>query len=264
MSKFWTPTEIEFLTENYPLMGIKPCADKLGRTDSSVAKKALRLGLKAPSAKKSTDKYKEEISRLDLELLEPYDGAFVAILHKCSKGHEFRARPSNILSSVKGCFICANRYTRTTEEYLTQIAFKVLEEYIDTRTPILHECEIGHIWRASPSNVLKGSGCPSCAHYGFNPDKPARLYYIKFSKDSETYYKVGITNRSIRERFNKDKDLEIIVLYEHVFTSGYEARELEKSILEEYKPLRINNTTEILNSGGNTELFKIDVLGFDN
>ena len=38
-----------------------------------------------------------------------------------------------------------------------------IEPYIKAHVPILHECYIGHIWRASPSNILNGRGCPECA-----------------------------------------------------------------------------------------------------
>ena len=39
-----------------------------------------------------------------------------------------------------------------------------IEKYIDSKTPILHCCKIcGHEWRARPSNILSGHGCPKCA-----------------------------------------------------------------------------------------------------
>lgn len=265
MNKFWTHEEIELLTTNYPLVGIKPCAKLLGRTDSSIAKKALRLGLKAPSVKKSNDQYKLDLFNLGSNLIpiEFYNGANTPILHICVNGHKTKIRPSNILSgATKGCSICSNRFTRTTEEYVSQIPFKVLEEYDKSSTPILHECEKGHIWKAMPDNILRGTGCPSCATYGFNPDKPATLYYIKFYKNDKTYYKIGITNRTIRNRLSKDKDLDIIVLYEHVFKEGREAESLEQAILNEFNHLRLKDIS-VLNSGGNTELFDSDILGFD-
>lgn len=262
---FWTPEEIELLTINYPLIGIKPCAKLLGRSESSIAKKARRIGVKAPSVKKSDKQYRQDLFSIDSMLtpIEEYAGANTPILHVCAEGHRTKIRPSNILSGISnGCSICANRFTRTTEEYSKQIPFKVLESYKKSDTPILHECLEGHTWLAAPHNILRGRGCPSCAIYGFNPDKPGMLYYIKFFKDNQTYYKIGITNRSIKERFNKDKDLEIIVLYEHTFSTGKEAKELESSILEEFKHLKLENA-QVLNSGGNTELFNSDILGFD-
>jgi hypothetical protein len=37
-----------------------------------------------------------------------------------------------------------------------------IEEYLGSSVPILHECVEGHTWKLSPSNALKGRGCPTC------------------------------------------------------------------------------------------------------
>jgi len=45
-SKKWTTEEEKFLTDNYNNYLVKDLADKMGRTYSSVEKKAGKLGLK--------------------------------------------------------------------------------------------------------------------------------------------------------------------------------------------------------------------------
>ncbi|QZI90092.1 hypothetical protein MYOV057v1_p0177 [Vibrio phage 184E37.1] len=58
-------------------------------------------------------------------------------------------------------------------------------------------CPNGHNHSIRPSNFRRGDGCPSCAVYGFNPNKPA-YFYIQtlYNRDDVLVgYKIGITNR---------------------------------------------------------------------
>jgi DNA-directed RNA polymerase subunit RPC12/RpoP len=58
------------------------------------------------------------------------------------------------------------------------------------------KCEFGHTWQTSPNTrtlfTLSTTGCPSCAKYGFDPNKKAWLYFL------ENYvlamWQIGITN----------------------------------------------------------------------
>lgn len=58
---------------------------------------------------------------------------------------------------------------RTHEEYVAELAVKnpnitVLEQYINSKTPILHQCKIdNYTWKAAPHHILEGHGCPMCA-----------------------------------------------------------------------------------------------------
>jgi predicted nucleic acid-binding Zn-ribbon protein len=44
-----------------------------------------------------------------------------------------------------------------------ELDFVPIEAYVSAKVPILHECYNGHTWKASPSNILNGRGCPECA-----------------------------------------------------------------------------------------------------
>lgn len=58
--------------------------------------------------------------------------------------------------------------SKTHEEYVAQVVevnpnVKVMGKYYDSKTKILHKCEIdGNEWLALPTNILKGHGCPKC------------------------------------------------------------------------------------------------------
>lgn len=201
---------------------------------------------------KTHEQYESELfeKEIDYYPVERYIKAKIPVLHECLFGHQWKAAPDKILSG-RGCPYCNGGVKKTnyTEELIEkQIPYKPLEVYINWETPILHECLNGHRWKAIPNNILKGQGCPSCAQYGFKPDKPAILYYIKIG----TYYKIGITNRSVQERFKNDRDKSIEIIRLINFDKGSEAKALEKKILKDYPPIIADN---YLKSGGNSELY---------
>lgn len=208
MNKIWSQEEIAFLIENYPKYGIAYCAEKLGRTTSSISGKAFPLKLNAPgkqSKLKTHEQYEQEL----LEMEAP-------------------------------CF--------------------PVEKYSNARTSIIHECVEGHQWPATPNKILAGRGCPICADNTFNPNKPGLLYYIKIEHENLCYYKVGITNNDVMERFKRDREKSITVLKTELFADGFKAREAERKLLNQYDRVSIEG---FLKSGGNTELFEVDILGLD-
>jgi hypothetical protein len=57
---------------------------------------------------------------------------------------------------------------KTTEEYLQQlidleVQHTLLGEYTRNNDPTEHECTQGHVFLATPSNILNGRGCPVCS-----------------------------------------------------------------------------------------------------
>lgn len=212
--------------------------------------------------------YQEKLISKGIKIkpLENYISARVKIDHECTNGHIWLAEPRRILDG-RGCPECSGRRKKTTSEYTIRLAeksinYEVLEEYDGTHIPILHKCDNGHIWKARPSQILIGKGCPSCATYRINPDNPATLYYIKIISSVGNFYKIGITSRSISERFKNESSLEIVELYSNLFSTAYEAMEIEQSILREFNSNRVTSLN-ILKSGGSTEVFNKDILGFD-
>lgn len=59
---------------------------------------------------------------------------------------------------------------KTHEEYVEEVALinpdiEVIGEYINAKTPILHQCRIDEYkWMVEPTNILSGKGCPKCAN----------------------------------------------------------------------------------------------------
>jgi hypothetical protein len=87
------------------------------------------------------------------------------ILHRCSEGHEWLAKPNNIRSG-KGCPHCSGRIP-DKDRYPAWLAsnrpdITVLESFINVDTKLLHRCEAGHEWKVKPSKIKEGSSCPFC------------------------------------------------------------------------------------------------------
>lgn len=204
--------------------------------------------------KKTHAEYEKEllVKEINYVPLEEYISAVTPILHECFFEHSWRVRPNDILSG-QGCPICAGTYKRTLNEYKQNlisknIYYEPIGTYINNKTPIKHRCSEGHEWLATPNNILAGNKCPKCSNYGFDNNSPAILYYIKIGN----YYKIGITNKSVKERFYGEPK-EIVVLGIRYFETGAEARDAESTLLNQVKRVHIPG---FIKSGGNTELFE--------
>lgn len=272
--KKWTEEEILYLRDNYSSLGPKPCAKKLQRSYQSVATKASKLGLKSESPriahnKKTHAEYVDQLGNSLWTAYEEYVDAHTPIVHVCSEGHEVSISPANVLAG-KGCKYCSGNFKRSDEMYKVELRgrpFINIEPYIDRFTPILHRCDKGHTWKGTPSNIVrKNTGCPSCAKYGFDVNKPGWVYYVKLSRkiDNDIFYKIGVTNKeNIADRFGVDRELELDVITTWYFEHGQDAYNKEQELLNLYQESRVN-VPGFLTLGGNTELFETDVLELDN
>ena len=208
--------------------------------------------------KKTHSEYENELfqGEIDYFPLEEYKGGQIPILHECLNGHEWLARPKHILNG-HGCPSCVGNKLKTDQEYKVQILGRSLiniEPYIRDYIPIEHKClDCDNIWKTAPSCILQGTGCPMCCSGSFKNDKPGILYHVSLQYLENTYYKVGITNNSVEQRFKQDwKRLNMSLIWELKFEIGKDARVLESKLLRSYDrvvgiyPLRGRGNTELL------------------
>jgi hypothetical protein len=210
------------------------------------------------------EKFREQM----LTLLETeYVNSSTPMRYSCEAGHEGRTKWVNIQQG-RGCAQCARNAKLTFEEVqdgFSRRGLTLLEtEYLNSATPMRYNCNNGHEGKIRWSSVQVGQGCAQCAENGFNPCKPAKLYYVKiFPKDHPPVYKIGITNTTIRKRFwDVTKSYQLIQTWS--YEVGQDAYDREQELLKKYSSQRI--PAEIgrkLVKGGYTELFYSDVLGLD-
>ncbi len=186
----------------------------------------------------------------------------------CREHGIFEQAPRNHLMG-RGCERCASlnrglkKRTTAAEQFLEK-ARKLhgdrydysLSEYKRNNVNITIGCPEHGYFQQIPRNHLIGRGCPSCSSTGFDPTLPATLYYLSINNGQA--YKIGITNRTIEERFGIEDRLKITVIAKWHFESGQDARQREIEILRKHYINRYTGPDLLRN--GNSELFKSDVL----
>lgn len=176
----------------------------------------------------------------------------------------------------KGCYECgiiaSSDAKRSTNEQFIAKARMVhgdhydysLVKYIRNSKKVEIICPTHGIFLQAPADHIgQGSGCPDCAQTGFNPSKPGLLYYLAITTDDGcTRYKIGITNRSVEERFRGTDLARIRVVETWRFAIGRVAAERESEILYKFAGDRYYGP-RLLVGTGNTELFTHDILRLD-
>lgn len=89
------------------------------------------------------------------------------LLWECSEGHRWEATPSNIKNNKRWCPFCSGKMRKTVADMhvlARSRGFAFLSEaYLGDDTLHLWQCAKGHQWKAKPSNIKQGRGCPDCA-----------------------------------------------------------------------------------------------------
>jgi hypothetical protein len=146
----------------------------------------------------------------------------------------------------------ANKKHSNKYDY-SKVSFRLSKDYI---TII---CPVHGAFEQRVDSHLRGSSCPDCSSIGFDKTKPAILYYLKINGGQA--YKIGITNRTVEERFTKSELQCIEILATKYYNIGEEAYITEQQVLKEYKEYQYSSEKLLLT--GNTELFIKDIFNLD-
>ena len=212
-----------------------------------------------------------------------YTGEHNNVLICCPIHGWFEQTPSNHLhiNTKFGCKKCgeeatANKCRGNVEKFRNKLIQKYGEdpysfygEYITAKNIIEVECKYcGERLKATPDVFLSRTTSCSCItggkiYGGFKNYLPGILYYLKVEYKGITAYKIGITNKSVKERYTANDLNKITILKEWHYAIGAEAREAEKKILKDFNVYRYKGI-DLLDSGGNNELFDRDILELDN
>lgn len=186
----------------------------------------------------------------------------------CKKHGEFKQQ-AIAHTSGQGCPTCGGLHGKTTALFIADATRVHGSKYIYTSSvyagaleKVAIECKEHGVFEQIASNHLCGSGCPQCSVTGFDPCKPAILYYLKIKYDDLALYKIGITNLTVQERFSMEERKMMEVLSTTEYAVGSDAYKEEQAILNRYSEYAYKGKN-ILKSG-NTELFTKDILGDKN
>lgn len=167
----------------------------------------------------------------------------------CNKGHNFRAKPNNLLSG-HGCPVCfessrGHAFARGKESYIRKFLevhldkydYSLVEDFKNCKQKVTVICKTHGCFKITPDNHVQGKGCPLCGKAGYQPQKPATFYILKVTED---VIKFGITNNLTRrlKEINKASVFNIQVMYSFDFLDGYIPQEIENSVYRDTSILR--------------------------
>lgn len=207
----------------------------------------------------------------------------------CPDHGEFTKSPRLILQQHRGCPHCGqDRYrqkvknsTLTTQQFVDKARVVHTDNYIydqvvyiQSSTKVSIICPTHGEFLQTPNNHLRGQGCPDCGNlrsagsggyteqlFDNDPDKkdvPALLYLMEVTNGNEHFLKIGITIKTITERFNRSEYKNMTFAPIHTWcVSLYEAFCLERQIIESLSSHRFFSNTKF---SGYTECFKLSAL----
>ena len=159
-----------------------------------------------------------------------YKGTNTRVKLFCSKHGQFLQSPNSHLIG-HGCMKCgksnmSDKRTKTTEQFIQEANLVHngkysynQSEYIKCTEKVDISCHIHGLFKQTPSNHIKGQGCPKCKHAnnlgGFGKNEYIKrangrictFYTLRcFNKDEE-FYKIGITMTTLKERYSNTKKM---------------------------------------------------------
>lgn len=197
------------------------------------------------------EKDKEAVAYSSYPPITEYTGVDNLRKHKCKDcGFIGEMKPDNFWHNGRGCPECgakkaslnkrlnnkerAPERDRKSPHYDT---YPPISEYTGSFEHREHQCiDCGYKGLMIPNNYWRGKGCPVCADSGFDKEAPAIMYYLKVRASSNLFlYKIGITNRTVTERFNLVDLEKIETIKTWSFDKGRDAFLEEKMIKDKFK-----------------------------
>jgi hypothetical protein len=158
---------------------------------------------------------------------------------KCSLGHNWITTVASRGHSKNTCPICSGQQVLSGFNDLATRFPDIAREAHGWDPTLLTSgsgqklpwiCSEKHLWRATVSSRTgpDKTGCPSCAKYGFDPNKPGWIYFLRH--DNWGYFQIGITNK-LEDRISdhRRKGFELIEVRGPM--KGYLAKDIETAML---------------------------------
>ena len=135
----------------------------------------------------------------EIKIIGQYIDSKTKIACLCAiDGHQWDSRASHLLEG-QGCPMCQLRHKRISlDEFLRRLkslenSITAIDLYRGMKVRIRFRCKLGHIWSATPDDILHGRGCPYCSNRkvltGFNDLWTTRPDVARMLKNPEDGYK---------------------------------------------------------------------------
>jgi len=196
-----------------------------------------------------------------------YVGPKVKVGIVCALHGMFNQTPAAHIAG-QGCPACGNLASAEAKKNSTKtfiarssITHKGFYDYTYSKYMGYHSdinitCPTHGMFTTKAGIHLAGSGCPKCSVSRYKINKPGMLYLLEL--EGGLYYKIGITNRSVEQRYTKKEQRSFTILYSKIFTNGQEAYDEEQRLLKKYKEYRYSGVSSLRD--GYTELLTINIL----
>ena len=200
----------------------------------------------------------------------------------CTIHGKFSSSIHNILKSNYGCPKCyaeirGLKQITPFEIFLEKAnkkfknKFKYIKDtYLKGSEKMVAICPTHGEFKIIPSQHLTQTyGCFQCMlednegemnKYRAYSNNPTMLYYVKILKEDKVYFKIGITTKTLKSRFNQLKKEDAVfkdIVTRH-FETGKEAYSIEQEILSKNKKYLIDFELLPL-TRGNSEIFSKDI-----
>jgi len=186
------------------------------------------------------------------------------------KDHGLFEQVANSHLSGKGCPKCSPVSLSNTSDFIRKARLVHGDKYDYSsvnyeyaRRKVLITCKTHGTFLQNASSHLTGVGCPSCGDYGYSQLKPGTLYYVRFDLLGLSLWKIGVTNRTVEDRF-KYFNVKPVILRQWRWEDGSIAAREEKRILKGGLYDQYKYTGEPLIESGYTECFTIDIMQLGN
>jgi hypothetical protein len=196
------------------------------------------------------------------KLLSRYEKAHKKLKYECPVGHRHSISWTKFQSGNR-CAYCAGQVIKHEDvaHAFELEGYTLLCKYKNSKTKMAFICPNGHCHEISWNLWNVGRRCRSCATNGYRQSLPGRLYYLRFEHKKRFYYKLGVTNRTIEQRYREEK-LPYVVLMDFYCENGAIPFNKETIILQRNKQFKYKGLPFLRN--GNSELFTKDILGLDS
>lgn len=201
---------------------------------------------------------------------------------RCLTHNTVEVRNYENLMKSKGCKICAEE-SKSSKRFYSNETFIMLSKqkygdkfdyskthYVRSSQPVIITCrKHGDLVVRPNSHLSKETGCSKCLHRGNSWSRSGfvkfvdkkyggkcKLYLIECSNNHEKFIKVGITCRSVKQRFSTKTQMPYDFSEVFITTESPEmVYDIEKNVINKFKMFKHQPQFEF---GGKTECFNYD------